>query len=328
MNSNNNNNNNMCNHNMVPPALSPYQQPSDGYITAATFPSSSPSYWSSSVLPEDGVSVSSSLTSTPEITDHQSFVDELFTTTSVDPTLFHHTNSSSTVSTSNQHFMYQQLMTPLLETSPVFQKTILYHQQQPTTSLVGVNHPYHSYTTSYQPTMSHNYTYYYDNISSHHTNYHVEQFTNDTTPPPPLPSVQPTPPPPPHPQLTTTTTKKESHSGHYPCSEPNCTKVFSRPYNLKSHLRTHTNEKPFECDYKKCGWKFSRIHDLKRHVLKHTGVQPHGCEFCHKRFARSDALKRHWKVDVHCSTSLKEYKSNHDGKVPTSNNNKKRKQQQ
>ncbi|KAI8885604.1 hypothetical protein K501DRAFT_284177 [Backusella circina FSU 941] len=92
----------------------------------------------------------------------------------------------------------------------------------------------------------------------------------------------------------------------YPCKYPNCNKRFSRPYNLKSHMRTHTSERPFACNHPSCGWKFARPHDLKRHQLQHTGQKPHSCKFCHRRFARSDALKRHWKVDVACAQALKQ----------------------
>jgi hypothetical protein len=92
----------------------------------------------------------------------------------------------------------------------------------------------------------------------------------------------------------------------YPCKHPNCNKRFSRPYNLKSHMRTHTSERPFACNHPSCGWKFARPHDLKRHQLQHTGQKPHSCKFCHRRFARSDALKRHWKVDAACAQALKQ----------------------
>ncbi|KAI8646528.1 hypothetical protein BD408DRAFT_439928 [Parasitella parasitica] len=92
----------------------------------------------------------------------------------------------------------------------------------------------------------------------------------------------------------------------FPCSEPGCYKKFLRPYNLKSHMKTHTQERPHVCTYKPCHWTFARFHDLKRHELQHTGLKPHGCHFCLKRFARSDALKRHWKVDPKCAEAWKQ----------------------
>ena len=43
---------------------------------------------------------------------------------------------------------------------------------------------------------------------------------------------------------------------------PECGQYFTRLHNLKSHLLTHSQEKPFICD--DCGHKFRRLHDLKR----------------------------------------------------------------
>ncbi|KAI7859727.1 hypothetical protein BDC45DRAFT_496678 [Circinella umbellata] len=104
------------------------------------------------------------------------------------------------------------------------------------------------------------------------------------------------------PMVCNTQTKRRAkhpkQENAYPCQE--CSKVFTRPYNLKSHQRTHTRERPFVCKEFYCPWKFARPHDLKRHELLHSGVKPHECPHCDKRFARRDALRRHWKVDIQC----------------------------
>ncbi|KAG0345528.1 hypothetical protein BG004_003634 [Podila humilis] len=77
----------------------------------------------------------------------------------------------------------------------------------------------------------------------------------------------------------------------YPCTQEGCDKVFARLYNLKSHQRTHTNERNFVCAT--CQQAFARNHDLKRHVKIHGGDKPFKCNGCGKSFSRLDALGRH-----------------------------------
>ena len=80
---------------------------------------------------------------------------------------------------------------------------------------------------------------------------------------------------------------------------PHCLTEFTRHHNLKSHLLTHSHEKPFACS--DCNQKFRRLHDLKRHTKLHTGERPHVCEKCHRSFARGDALARHSKGPGGCA---------------------------
>ncbi|CAK9437024.1 uncharacterized protein LODBEIA_P14890 [Lodderomyces beijingensis] len=90
----------------------------------------------------------------------------------------------------------------------------------------------------------------------------------------------------------------------FPC--PQCDKVFKKPYNLKSHMKTHSVEKPFQCSH--CPKSFARSHDKKRHEVLHQGVKNFKCEGylqdgttrwgCGKKFARSDALSRHFRTET------------------------------
>ena len=55
-----------------------------------------------------------------------------------------------------------------------------------------------------------------------------------------------------------------------------CPKRFTRAYNLRSHLRTHTAERPFVCTV--CGKAFARKFDLKRHERLHSGEKEFVCK--------------------------------------------------
>ncbi|GMF02350.1 unnamed protein product [Ambrosiozyma monospora] len=90
----------------------------------------------------------------------------------------------------------------------------------------------------------------------------------------------------------------------YPCET--CGKVFYKAYNLKSHMKTHSNEKPFACKY--CQKAFARSHDRRRHERLHEDEKKFKCSGllsdgvtrwgCGKRFARADALGRHFKTET------------------------------
>ncbi|KAK3699486.1 hypothetical protein LTR37_016443 [Vermiconidia calcicola] len=92
---------------------------------------------------------------------------------------------------------------------------------------------------------------------------------------------------------------------------PYCSTDFTRHHNLKSHLLTHSQEKPYVCQT--CQARFRRLHDLKRHTKLHTGERPHTCDKCGRRFARGDALARHNKGPGGCAGRRSSFGGDDDG---------------
>ncbi|CAB4006628.1 zinc finger 239-like [Paramuricea clavata] len=78
----------------------------------------------------------------------------------------------------------------------------------------------------------------------------------------------------------------------YPCEY--CGKVFNKSYNLKTHHRVHSGERPYQCTV--CGHGFANLGDLKRHDRTHTGEKPYTCEFCNKSFSDFGSHKRHLRL--------------------------------
>ncbi|KAJ5132870.1 hypothetical protein N7448_007028 [Penicillium atrosanguineum] len=87
----------------------------------------------------------------------------------------------------------------------------------------------------------------------------------------------------------------DSKDGKYVCLYDGCNCRFGRKENIKSHVQTHLDDRPYQCDV--CDKLFVRGHDLKRHLKTHTGKKPFECR-CGASFARHDALTRHRQRDM------------------------------
>ena len=95
----------------------------------------------------------------------------------------------------------------------------------------------------------------------------------------------------------------QKHPATWQCTL--CPRRFTRAYALRSHLRTHTDERPFVCTV--CGKAFVRQNDRKRHEDLHGGEKKFTCKGklkqggqwgCGRRFVRPDALDRHFRSEA------------------------------
>ncbi|CAF1197151.1 unnamed protein product [Rotaria sordida] len=84
------------------------------------------------------------------------------------------------------------------------------------------------------------------------------------------------------------------------CQWPSCTRnrmPFKSLYSLFLHLRTHTQDRPYQCSHIGCTKTFTRAEYLRLHERSHTGEKPYPCEYadCSKAFSNPSDRTKHIK---------------------------------
>ncbi|KAB0343701.1 hypothetical protein FD754_020627 [Muntiacus muntjak] len=95
----------------------------------------------------------------------------------------------------------------------------------------------------------------------------------------------------------------------FDCQE--CMKKFISANQLKRHMITHSEKRPYNCEI--CNKSFKRLDQVGAHKVIHSEDKPYKCKLCGKGFAHRNVYKNHKKVKAcertfkchHCDATFK-----------------------
>ena len=82
-----------------------------------------------------------------------------------------------------------------------------------------------------------------------------------------------------------------THSGEKPFNCKQCDYSSTTGSQLKRHTKTHSGNKPFKCT--QCDYSRTRANSLKKHMFNHSGEKAFRCEKCNYSCVEANALKKH-----------------------------------
>ncbi|ODN00684.1 Zinc finger and BTB domain-containing protein 24 [Orchesella cincta] len=84
-----------------------------------------------------------------------------------------------------------------------------------------------------------------------------------------------------------------THTDEKPFECAVCKKAFGQKTTLDVHMRIHEGHRPYKCPEPGCDRAFSTNKDCRRHHLCHGNDKPFLCSLCMQCFRRKDNLERH-----------------------------------
>ncbi|XP_044731687.1 zinc finger protein 569-like [Chrysoperla carnea] len=94
-----------------------------------------------------------------------------------------------------------------------------------------------------------------------------------------------------------------THSTERPFPCDRCDKTYRSAESLRHHVsHVHLNHRKFQCTF--CPQAFHVRKVLMNHVRRHTGEKPHKCQVCGKAFIQKIALTIHTKTHTNSSENL------------------------